>query len=171
MEYNRAIESEIKGNQMNCNPTLTAQEFTTVHNGMCDLDQAIRGLEDVLNPELFQRLAKAASDIRGGLAGAYKQDRDDFDSKSDSYDAVKEENGFQSVWSDYSVNDLADSHTYPADAVVVYGKVHCAVVGTTWLDLYRAADNCIRLSGDLHHIYIEGFEIRNGNELHLVTGS
>ena len=43
--------------------------------------------------------------------------------------------------------------------------------GATWGDIYRAADWAIRNSGDSHHIFIEGFELRNGNELHLVTGS
>jgi hypothetical protein len=171
LEYNRAIELEIKGIKMNCNPTITAKEFTTIHNGLCDLESAVRQLEDVLSPALFLRLAKAASDIRGGLAGAYEQDSADFDRKSDGYDAVKNDNDFGSVWSIYSVENLADTHSYPADAVVVYGRAHCAVEGGTWVDLYRAADNCIRLSGDDHHIYIEGFELRNGNELHLVTGS
>ena len=163
---------------MNCNPTLTADEFKTIHNGLCDLDWAIRGLEDVLNPQLFERLSKAASEIRSGMDGAYRQDREEGDRKSDHYRDVGQQLGMdQSVWSVYEVDNLSDPHPYPGVERVVYGNhwgnkpVSCTVNGSTWAALWIAANACVRDSGDTHHIFVEGFELKNGNELHLVTGS
>lgn len=40
----------------------------------------------------------------------------------------------------------------------------------TWLDLWCAAERAIKKSGDLHHTFIESFEVE-GNDLILFTGS
>ena len=163
---------------MNCSPTLTAEEFKTVHNALWELDCVTQQLEDVLKPELYVKLAHAASTIRQGLTGAYEQDNSAFDRKNDHFTDVQSQEQFRSIWSLYEIDDLDAEHPYPADSVVMYsqhwgekGPVHCAVYGKTWRDLYRAADNCIKLSGDQHHVFIESFTLKNGNELNLSTGS
>lgn len=166
---------------MNCSPTLSAEEFSTIHNAVCDLDGLVRRLEDVLKPELYQCLVEARNNIRSGLTSAYKQDDDAFSRKSRHYDSVKKELGVKhSEWSIYEVDNMNDRHPYPEDCVVVYQdfwgekkKVHCAVYGQTWRDLWRAADACIRLSGDSHHVYIEAFEVdgKNPGTLVLRCGS
>lgn len=162
---------------MNCNPTLTAEEFKTVHNALCDLDSVCRQLEDVINPNLYKQLAQARSTIRKGLQGAYEQDNKAFETKNDHYHAIQSEEKLRAIWSLYEIEDLDAQHPYPADAFVVYSQhwgekpVHCVVQGSTWRDIYRAADNCIRLSGDDHHVFIESFDLKNGNELHMSTGS
>jgi hypothetical protein len=38
---------------MNCNPTLTAEEFKTIHNALWELDSVKAQLEDILKPELY----------------------------------------------------------------------------------------------------------------------
>jgi len=162
---------------MNCNPTLTAEEFKTVHNALWELDCVTRQLEDVLKPELYVKLAHAASTIRQGLSGAYQQDDQAFTRKNDHYHVIKSEEKLRAIWSLYEIEDLDAVHPYPADSIVVYSQhwgdkpVHCAVQGATWRDIYRAADNCIRLSGDEHHVFIESFDLKNGSELHMSTGS
>ena len=165
---------------MNCNPTLTADEFKTVHNAVCELDSVCRQLEDVLNPELYKKLIKARNDIRTGLASAYDQDDRAFSRKSRHYDEAKSELGLKhSEWSIYEVDDMSAAHPYPADSFVEYKDhwgtvpVHCAVEGSTWRDLWRAADACVRLSGDQHHVYIEQFvpDAKDPRMLRLQTGS
>ena len=145
---------------MHCDVTLTADEFKTIHNILWELEFS-------KNTDPVQ----AAGKIREALKGAYAQDNQAFSKKHDHYSSIKEQFGFASIWSLYEVTDLNAKHNAPSDAFVVYEGQHCAVYGETWVDIYRAADNCIRNSGDQHHIFIEGFELKNGNELHMYTGS
>lgn len=143
-------------------PTLTAEEFKVIHNALCYARA--------------DNVEETVATIRGALARAYAEENRTFDGKMDHYSAVQEAEGFVSVWSDYDVADMDSLHPYPADAVVVYETydtetARSPVKGPTWRDLYRAADCAIRESGDRHHIFIEGFRLENGNELHMWTGS
>lgn len=150
---------------MNCDVTLKADEFKTLHNSLYYLD--------CLGNEKVSELVET---IRGALSGAYDQERKDFDLKSEHYNQVKSEIGARSIWSIYEVADLDQLHSYPSGLFVVYKDhwgnepQHCAIYGNTWRDLYRAADNCIRNSGDEHHVFIEGFRL-DGDKLILTTGS
>lgn len=152
---------------MNCSPTLTAEEFKVLHNTLWELGN----IEDPVVKSLVERIRTVA------LKGAYEQDSRAFDTKNDHYTQVAEEEGFTSIWSMYEIEDLDAEHPYPSDTFVVYkdhwgtNPVHCAVYGRRWRDIYRAADNCIRLSEDGHHIFIEQLRRVNGNELILTTGS
>lgn len=165
---------------MNCNPTLSAEEFRTIHNAVCDLDRLVSRLEDVLKPELYQRLVEARNNIRTGLAGAYKQDDDAFSRKSRHYDSVKKELGVDhSEWSIYEVDNLSDRHPYSGADRVVYRNhwgaepVSVSIQGLTWAALWVAANAAIRDSGDDHHVYIESFELdgEDSRTLVLSTGS
>jgi hypothetical protein len=165
---------------MYCNPTLTAEEFSTIHNGLCELESAVRRLEAVINPELYTRLAHGASEIRRGLAKAYEEDRAIGDRKWDHYRDVGQQLGMDnSVWSLYEVGDLADRHPYEGANRVVYkdhwgqNPVNCSINGLTWAALWIAANACIRNSGDDHHVFIEGFapDAEDPRTLVLSTGS
>jgi len=95
------------------------------------------------------------------------------------YDAQRQQLGLKSVWSLYEVDDLATAHPYTGARQVVYRDydldvpVTMPINGDTWADLYVSADECIRNSGDNHHIYVEAF-VPNKNDatqLLLYTGS
>lgn len=164
---------------MNCNPTLTAEEFKTVHNALWELDQVRSQLEEVLKPELYIKLARAATDIRKGLAGAYEQDSKSFELKQEHYSDVQHELGLTAVWSCYDANNLSDSHPFEGVDRVLYkdhwgdDTVSSSINGLTWSALYVAANACIRDSGDEHHMYIEGFKIAKDDPRTLIlsTGS
>ena len=164
---------------MFCNPTLTAEEFKQVHNGLCNLDMVVQRLEDSLHPDLFVKLRKAANEIRSGLKGAYDQDREVGDRKYNHYSAVREQRGLKSIWSIYDVESLSIAHPFVGAKQVVY-KDHwgeketvAEIKGFTWADLYVAADRCIRESNDSHHSFIERFNQSSINPeiLFLYTGS
>ena len=150
--------------------TLRGEDFKIIHNTLWELEY--QGLSGQVGAER----------IRAALAGAYQQENQDFESKMDYFGEFKRENGLQSTWSLYElpVHGFLLDHPYPSDAFVVY-KDHWGdgparnkyypVMGATWGDVYRAADLAIRESGDSHHIFIEGFRVKNGNELHMYTGS
>jgi hypothetical protein len=162
------------------NPTLTAEEFKTIHNGLCELESAVRRLEQVINPELYKRLAHGASEIRQGLARAYQEDNTIMDRKWTHYQDVGQQLGMDdTVWSVYQVDNLADRHPYEGADRVVYrnhwGKnpVSCSINGLTWSALWIAANACIRDSGDDHHVFIEDFkpDAEDPRTLILSTGS
>ena len=144
---------------MNTSVTLTADEFRQIHNALCFANS--KSIEETVET------------IRAALAGAYQQEEADFDSKMDYYRRFQDDNNLEAIWSIYELEEhgFLKDHPYPDTAFVCYQGGHVPVFGATWGDIYRAADWAIRNSGDSHHIFIEGFEFRNGNELHLVTGS
>ena len=165
---------------MNCSPTITAEEFKTIHNGLYDLRSAIERLEGVIATELYSKLAKAENQITTALAGAYDQDDQAFDKNRDHYEAVKLDLGVNAIWSMFEVPNLNDPHPYENVDQVVYkdhfGKkaVSCKINGNTWVALYVAANACIRDSGDTHHIFIEDFTpapTPGTGVLYLSTGS
>lgn len=151
----------------NAGVTLTAKEFETIHNTLCELDT--NGIN----------CSEAASKIREALAGAYAQDLEAYHVKNDHYSRIKEDLGLNTIWSIYEVDNLSDRHPFVGATKVMYdnsndyystGKVRVPVNGLTWAALYVAADTAIRDSGDNHHCFIEGFE-QVGDTLILVTGS
>jgi len=149
---------------MNCNPTLTSEEFKTVHNALCDLDSIARQLDGIIKTELSDRLNKTAETIRSGLKGAYEQDNQAFETKSSHYTKVQKELDLRSIWSEYDVDNMSDRHPFEGADRVVYKDhwgdkpVSCSINGLTWAALYVAADACIRDSGDEHHVFIEQFK-------------
>jgi hypothetical protein len=83
------------------------------------------------------------------------------------------------VWSIYEVEDLGQPHPYKGAMQICYRDhwgdepVFRAITGTTWADLYAAADRAILESGDQHHIFIERFKPNPAEPLQLIlqTGS
>lgn len=148
---------------MNCNPTLTADEFKTVHNAICDLDSIARQLDGVVKDQISERLIQTIETIRSGLRSAYDQDNAAFDRKHSHYRRIQEELGLRTSWSLFEVEDLSDRHPFEGADRVVYKDhwgdkpVSVSINGLTWAALYVAADACIRDSGDDHHVFIERF--------------
>ncbi len=158
---------------MNCNPTINSQDFSTIHNALCEL----RSLQGTMTPDQNHTVAIAniIAKFEKGLAGAYQQDDQAFELKSDHYETIQNSNDFYSRWSLYDVDDLTHPHGY-SQSVLVYqnhwgGKVVLIpITGLTWVDLWRAADLAIKKSGDDHHIFIEGFCANDQDQLELCTG-
>jgi hypothetical protein len=150
--------------------TLRGEDFKTLHNTLCDLRNLVSRMEQsMIKTAEFDRIIEG---FQMGLKDAYEQDNTTFDSKMDYYGEFQRENGLAAIWSVYElpIHGFLFDHPFPSDAFVVYKDQHCAVYGQTWADVYRAADQCIRNSGDLHHCFIENFELW-GKEVRLTTGS
>jgi hypothetical protein len=156
--------------------TLRAEDFKTVHNTLCEL----RGLVERMTHSMIKidDVQDIITKFEHGLRDAYEQDEASFNEKMDYFSEFQSANGLRSIWSmfELDVGCFDESHPYLSDAFIVYtqhwgkGRKHYPVLGTTWGDVYRAADLAIRESGDAHHIFIEAFDVQ-GNELHLSTGS
>jgi len=111
-------------------------------------------------------------------------DEDDFTRKMNKARDMADQYGFNhSIWSMYEVIDDMDRHPFPdrTGKLLVYKDhwgeetVAIRIGGTaTWIDIWRAADQAIKESGDSHHQFIEGFyriEFQDEPALELQTGS
>ena len=109
-------------------------------------------------------------------------ERTEFDRKYDHYNSVQNELGLTAVSSIFEIEDLYAEHGLGDNIEIAYVKdqdhwgdktTSMGVAGKTWASLFVAADDCIRESGDRHHIYIEQF-VRSSidsNVFFLRTGS
>jgi hypothetical protein len=103
----------------------------------------------------------------------------EFDRKFDHYFDVKKKEGIvESNWEVTSVSDLYSRSDYPSALVLTYDEhwgdeeIRVDIEGNRWIDLWRAAEKAIILSGDLHHVYIEEFRgVPASDEISLSTGS
>ena len=103
-------------------------------------------------------------------------------SKIDWFIELREEHDFVSVWSIFGVNDFSvvpfpgittlryEEHWGPKDRPLVH-HFEDQVGPPTWMDLWKAAESLIRLSGDTHHVFIEAFSPRGTGTFYLQTGS
>ena len=157
--------------------TLTAEEFKLIHNALCDIRHISEYLEPILNTATSSKLSASVANIAKGLENAYRQENDEFDSRSQHYDKVAAEHNFKAIWSMHEISDLNINHTYANATHVGYtvdGTTHMVPInGHSWVSLWAAADKLIDLSGDDHHIFIEDFhEDKNVDGLLILsTGS
>lgn len=157
--------------------TVTRDDFSNIHNGLCTLKCETSRLEDVLNPDVLKRLLSGISEIENGFSGVRAQENEEYDRKNEMINKVQLENKFiNSSWSIYEIEDF-NAVPFPMAEVVAYSNhwgeepVQMNIPkNSTWLDLWRAADSLIKKSGDEHHIFIEQFTLRD-NVLILSTGS
>jgi hypothetical protein len=163
---------------MNLNVTLTAQQFTQLHNALCSLRSVHEQLSSVLNKQLSDPLIDAINEIDQSLVTAYAAEDMFVDNQMNYFEQVAAEQEFGSVWSLWEVRSMTDAHPYVGATEISYTVLHqssqcevrTAIRGNTWLDLWRAADRAIQASGDEHLIFIEDFE-QEGQVLRLSTGS
>ena len=163
--------------------TLRSEDFKTVHNTLCELRSIVGDMERSLIK--VERLEAVIQRFEQGLADAYRQDNEAFDRKHDCYSLAQQANKFRTLWSIYEVEDLEAQHPFQGALQVAY-RDHWGEEGAvfeeiktegqghgTWLDLWAAADRCIRRSGDDHHCFIEAFtpNPENPQQLMLQTGS
>jgi len=161
--------------------TLKAEDFRTVHNTLCELRNVEMQLNTVINESMAQRLHAVIKGFELGLKNAYEQDNAQFESKMDYYHQFQLDNKLKTVWSIYElpIHGFLKDHPYAAARSICYRDhwgeepVYETIEGPTWADLYRAADRCIRRSGDDHHIFIEAFHTvaEMPHQLRLTTGS
>lgn len=154
---------------MNCNPTLTAEEFKTIHNCLYYLNCIGNEKVDLI---VYQ--------MREALKGAYKQDDAAFEIKNKHFHSAKEVLRLKhSEWSIYEVDGIFEEHPFAGADRVVYKDhlgnepVQSSIQGKTWAMLWCAADECINQSGDGHHVFIEAFRPAEDDPrtLYLSTGS
>jgi len=158
--------------------TITKEEFKNVGNGVYEIRSMIDNLDGILSDDFMTKLNAGINKLELGLDGVRAQDQNDFDSKYNHYDSVRESLDLDTTWSLYEVDHLHDRHPYLGAVKLSYKDhwgtpVEKGIVGATWAALYVAANACIRDSGDDHHTFIEQFtpSKSDASVLLLTTGS
>ena len=161
----------LKGYNMNCSPTISAESFKQLHNGLWELDCLVDKLAD-------ENLARVAKILRDSLSDAYEQDGLAFERKNELFSNTRTNLGLTSIWSIYEVDFFVADHTFGQGKTRLVYKDHWGkepvvveIHGNTWASLWIAADKAIQASGDDHHTFIECFTPADSDTLILSTGS
>lgn len=115
-----------------------------------------------------------------------------YQSRMNYFNSVRDVKGFRSVWDIDEIDDLdltvpfnnqvgrQVSYQYIPEDVTwdeicesnrdPYVEISTQCEGTTWMDLWEAAERLI-VQANTHHRYIEDFQMRDDGSLELVTGS
>ena len=143
--------------------TLTRGQWTRLHNALCAAESKAGHLFEVLK-DGGEGIAALRS-VREALAPAYAQDEEAFDRQHTYFESFREANGLRARWSIYELDEhgFLDLHPFEGATHVVYDShwgerdVETEIKGSTWADLYRAADVAMFRSEDDHHVFIERF--------------
>lgn len=157
---------------MHSSVVLTAKEFKDIHNTLCDLDSLADSMA-AMAPKPAKELRKKIKALRKGLSGAYKQDDSVYQARSNHYEMVRKSHKMEAIWSVYEIPNLFTPHPFAGAKTLSYDGWTVTIDGPNWIDLYLSADVAIEISGDKHHIYIEGFRADSEDDsiLILSTGS
>lgn len=97
--------------------------------------------------------------------------------KHNYFSGVRDGNNWVSAWSIFKVNSVLDQHTllhsHRDQLELEYQGFVTTVDGDKWLDVWRAAEKLVHASGDMHHVFIEGFvPTEHGSaRFQMITGS
>lgn len=133
---------------------LTPDEFKAIQNALCELDQ----LRDDRVSKIVERVRKEA------LANAYTQENEVLQTRMIYYNNVRDDMGFKTFWSIYTVEDLSCEHPFKGATKLIYREhdgnstIEVPIRGNSWTALYEAADAAIRKSGDDRYAFIKSFD-------------
>lgn len=129
----------------------------------------------------FANQVDAINDLLNKAFKKYRQAEDnEFDKKMEGFEKIQDKHKLWSIWSEYSIspnemnkafsNSPVESLSYES-----WGPKQQMKVGkiASWLEMWKIADQVMRLSGDRHHQFIEAIveDKTKPGHFKLVTGS
>lgn len=160
--------------------TITREQYDKINHGRIDFMQLKQKLKDVVHPRLLEQIEEAEKQMHEGLKPIFEQMQAEEQEWEDHVEQVEKLCGPfpNSTWSMREVPDLQAPHNFEGACVVSYrehwGKVpiRVEITGPLWVDLWRAANEAMKRSGDDHHFFIEAFsETSEPGVIELHTGS
>lgn len=157
---------------------LNQEEIKALDNAQGRLYRVASQLAGVLNPQLLSEIGAALEAVKSVNRRRHTLLTEIEDAAREYWQEWGFNNNLKSQWCLTEVGQSADEPTnFGNRQVLVYAEhfgdeeVVVTIPGPTWGDLYKAADAAITASGDEHHCFIEGFEVRSDGRLYLSTGS
>jgi len=161
--------------------TVTSEQVSKIHNALVYLNYALDiAKENFKDDSRIVRELTNASEYLTPVSKELNDKKDkDWDKMYKMADFVKELNGFNnSIWSIYEIKSFDDTSSVPSGSKLISyysGKdISVTVEGSTWLDLWKATDKLIGLTGDMHgdHVFIEQYiKSKCGNFYEVSLGS
>lgn len=103
-----------------------------------------------------------------------------FDKKMEGFGKLQDKHKLWSIWSEYDISPSDMKKPFsdkPVESLTYesWGPTQQVKVGkiATWLEMWKVADQIMKLSGDTHHQFIEGIveDKKKPGHFKLVTGS
>lgn len=158
--------------------TITREEISAIHNGMCSVRRLKDLSEDMFKEDssvnkLIQEVFKYIEPVRKKLMD--EADRD-WDRNYKHFKSVAEsEKLFDTIWSIYEVEDLYTESNVPKNSIVCVGEYTIHITENRWIDLWRAVDSLAKRYEDRfgNHVFIEKFvqDKENPNQYNVWLGS
>lgn len=149
--------------------TISKSEFKDVHNGLCVLRNLYGRVDGVLDPKMVKNIENAILLLDSGLRSVYDQDNKWFDNKISYFRDIASKQGFKTVWSMFSVNDIYESSGYIASTLVVNDKEYPMQSMLSWIELWKLVDTAVVEQEDYHY-FVEDFVCKDG-KLTVILGS
>lgn len=163
-EYNITTMDKIQSIlKLSLNTPLVLEDMEKIENLSPDLSFLSQRL-DSLSPK-FSSQVNNISNLLNETFKKYRENKEkSFDKKMSGFEKIQEKNNFWSIWSEYKISPSDMKKTFSDKAIESlsyesWGPKQTIKIGkiTTWLEMWKIADNVMKLSGDKHHQFIEDF--------------
>lgn len=136
-------------------------DVETLHNAKIDLARIVEDLDDILAPKVLMQLRKVQTKIRSALLDVNTQKDALWQKRHDYYEHTKADNGMQTVWSIYEIDNLDSPSGITATELKYNGWGEATVPmhagNKTWMELWSYAEQVLHEADDMHHCFIESF--------------
>jgi len=153
--------------------TITSKQVSDIHNAYCYASYALDNMKEMFkeDSQVVSELARAMEYLKPVRDDVMGRKDADFDRNNEMYNRVAKLNDFNhSIWSIYEIDSLEETSSVPEGSSLrswYSGKdITVKVEGPTWLDLWKATDQLIKMTKDLHgdHVFIEQYYKAKGEE-------
>lgn len=158
---------------------LVLEDMVKIEELSPDLHALSQGL-DSLSPKFSEQINSIKDLIAETFKKYREQEEKDFDKKMSGFSKLQDKHKLWSIWSEYAISPKDMKKTFSDKPVISliyesWGPTQTVKVNkiATWFDMWKVAEQAMRLSGDEHHQFIEAFVEDNKKPGHfkLVTGS
>lgn len=179
-EYNvKTMDKIQKILKLTFNNPLVLEDMEKIENLSPDLHSLSQRLEG-LSPKFSEQIQGVQNLLSVVFEKYRSQEENDFDRKMNGFGKLQDKHKLWSIWSEYKISpsdmkkDFSDK---PVESLSYesWGPTQSVKVGkiSTWLDMWKVADQIMKLSGDTHHQFVEAFveDKKKPGHFKLVTGS
>lgn len=135
---------------------------------------------DGLNPKFSEQIVSLNKIIDTTFSKYREQQDNEFEKKMAGFEKIGDKHKLTTIWSEYDISPSDMKKPFsnqPVDTLIYesWGPTQKIKIGkiSSWLDMWKFAEQAIKASGDTHHIFIEGFveDKKKPGQFKLVTGS
>ena len=157
--------------------TISKKDFDLLTSLYPDISGLKRHLENFVHPKYIKEIDEISNKMKAVFTPFWEEEEKSYAEDSQAISDISDEHKFKSIWSisEVTAKQMNDKFPSPIKQIAYKDQVTSfdSPKNLSWLEMWKEADKLIRMSGDGHHIFVEGFDEDNKNSGHykLVTGS